>query len=135
MRSALIAYAATLVVFLALDAVWLGTIALGLYRSRLGELLLERPNMAVAGLFYAVYVAGVVFFAVAPALQQGSWSSAVLHGAVLGFIAYATYDLTNLATLRGWPSDLALIDLAWGTLLTAASATGGYIVAAAFARG
>lgn len=102
-----------------LDFVWLAFVAKTFYRSQIGSLLLEKPNMAAAVLFYVVYVVGVVMFVVSPALKKGSWAHAVLYGAVFGFVAYATYDLTNLSTLKGFTAKLVAVDLAWGTLLTA----------------
>jgi uncharacterized membrane protein len=121
-----VAYIATAVVFLGLDALWLSKVALGMYRRELGSLLLERPNLAIAGAFYLLYVGGIVVLAVAPALSEGNWWRALLMGAVLGLVAYGTYDITNLSTLKGWSTRLALIDIAWGTALTAVAATIGY---------
>lgn len=117
-----IAYGATTVVFLALDAVWLSVMADRLYRPALGHIMLERfaPGPAVA--FYAIYVLGVVAFAVAPALPRRDWLGALGRGALLGLVAYATYDLTNQATLAGWPWPVTLADLCWGTAVTGVSA-------------
>ena len=123
-----VAYIATAVVFLGLDVLWLTQLALGMYRRELGGLLLDKPNLAVAAVFYLVFVAGIVLLAIFPALNGGSWVNALLMGAVLGLVAYGTYDITNLSTLKGWSTSLALIDLAWGTALTAVSATAGYLV-------
>jgi len=123
-----VAYVATLAVFCGLDFLWLGFVAKGYYQSQLGALLLDKPNIPVAALFYALYVAGVLVFAVLPALDAGQWSRALLHGALFGFFAYATYDLTNLATLKGWTPSVALLDLAWGTVVTGVSATAGCLV-------
>lgn len=123
----LIAYASTALVFFALDFVWL-TKAAPFYREQLGELLLERPNLMVAGLFYLFYIGGIAFLAVIPALNGGSWLSALVAGAVLGFVAYGTYDLTNLSTIRDWSVAVTVTDLAWGTVLTATAATAGYLV-------
>ena len=123
-----VAYIATAVVFLGLDAIWLSRVALGMYRSELGNLLLEKPNLAVAGAFYLIYIAGIVILAIVPALGDGGWIKALLMGAVLGLVAYGTYDITNLSTLNGYTVRIALTDLAWGTALTAVSATVGYLV-------
>ncbi|WP_375450680.1 DUF2177 family protein [uncultured Devosia sp.] len=123
-----IAYAATAVIFFACDFVWLSVMGNGFYRDRIGALMLDKPNLAIAGLFYLVYVGGIVFLAVTPALASGNWTTALLAGLVLGLVAYGTYDLTNLSTLRNWPVSVAIIDLAWGTVLTAAAATGGLLV-------
>ena len=123
-----IAYAATAVVFCGLDFLWLGFVAKGYYQSQVGALLLEKPNLAVAAVFYALYIVGVLIFAVLPALDAGSWQRALLYGALFGFFAYATYDLTNLATLKGWSTGMALLDLTWGAVVTGASATAGYLI-------
>jgi uncharacterized membrane protein len=122
------AYAATFIVFCGLDFLWLGFVAKGYYQSQVGTLLLEKPNLPVAALFYILYIVGVLIFAVLPALEVGQWSRALFYGALFGFFAYATYDLTNLATLKGWSPGLALLDLAWGAVVTGISATAGYLV-------
>ena len=121
-----VAYIATAVVFLGLDAIWLSRIALGMYRQELGSLLLEKPRLPIAGAFYLLYVAGIVILAIVPALSDGGWIRALLMGAVLGLVAYGTYDITNLSTLKNWSLTVTLADLAWGTALTAVSATAGY---------
>jgi uncharacterized membrane protein len=123
-----VAYAATAIVFCGLDFLWLGYVAKGYYQSQIGALLLEKPNLPAAALFYALYVAGMLVFAVLPALDADAWSKALLQGTLFGLFAYATYDLTNLATLRGWSTGVALLDLVWGSLVTGASATAGYVV-------
>ena len=117
--------------FLGIDALWLGLIARRFYVDQLGALMRDSPNMLAAGGFYLFYVAGIVFFAVAPALAAGSWKTAALNGALLGLIAYGTYDMTNLATLKDWPVTMSAVDLIWGGVLTGASATGGYLAARA----
>ena len=122
-----VAYIVTAVVFLGLDAVWLTQIALGMYRRELAGLLLDQPNLAIAGLFYLLFVAGIVILAVVPALNGGSWINALLLGAVLGLVAYGTYDITNLSTLKGWSLTVTMADLAWGTILSAIAATAGYL--------
>jgi uncharacterized membrane protein len=120
-----IAYLASAIVFLVLDAAWLTTMADRLYRPALGRLLLDRFELAPAALFYALYVIGIVVFAVAPGLASGRWTTSLGLGALLGLIAYATYDLTNQATLRDWPWRVPLADLGWGTLVTAVAAAAG----------
>ena len=125
----LLAYLGSGVVMAILDAAWLIVVGPRLYRPAIGELLAPEPNLRVAVVFYLVYVAGIVFLAVTPALRDGSAWRAIVSGAVLGLVAYATYDLTNQATLRVWPAHLTLIDLAWGTCVTAAAALGGYWLA------
>jgi len=129
--SYVVAYLATAVVFLGLDALWLSRVALGMYRQELGSLLLEKPNLPIAAAFYLLYVAGIVILAIVPALGDGGWIRALLMGAVLGLVAYGTYDITNLSTLRGWSVKLALVDIGWGTVLTAMSATIGWWAASA----
>lgn len=128
-----IAFATTAVVFLGIDAVWLTLTAQRLYRPLIGDMLLERFNVFPAIAFYVLYTAGIVVFAVAPALATGRASTAAWHGALLGLVAYATYDLTNQATLRNWPVTVTVADLAWGTVLTAVAATAGYLAARGFA--
>jgi uncharacterized membrane protein len=109
---------ATLVVFLAIDMVWLGWIARGFYRAQIGGLLREDVNWTAALLFYVLFIAGLLVFAVIPALDR-SLLRAALAGGFFGFVAYATYDLTNLATLRGFPARVAVADLAWGFVVSA----------------
>jgi uncharacterized membrane protein len=127
-----VAYVATAIVFLGIDALWLSRVALGMYREELGSLLLDKPNLPIAAAFYLLYVVGIVVLAIMPALESGGWIKALLLGAVLGLVAYGTYDITNLSTLKGWSTKLAIIDIAWGTALTAVSATIGYWVVKAF---
>jgi uncharacterized membrane protein len=129
MKAWLVSYVAAGVVFLAIDAIWLTVMTGAFYRPMLGELIAERPRLAPAAAFYLIYIAGVVTFAVSPALASGRWSTALFLGAALGLVAYATYDLTNQATLRNWPAAVTIVDLAWGATLTAASATAAYFIA------
>jgi len=129
------AYAATAVTFLALDVIWIGLVARGFYFEQLRPLLLEQFNIAAAAGFYIVYVVGVVFFAVAPALRQESVWMAVGYGALFGFFTYATYDMTNYATLKDWPLTVVVVDIAWGTLLAAVAAGAGYYVTRMFHPG
>jgi uncharacterized membrane protein len=125
LKQALIAYPVTAVVFLALDAVWLTTMADRLYRPALGRVMLERFEPAPAIAFYVVYIAGVVAFAVMPGLDGRRWTLALGWGALLGLVAYATYDLTNQATLRDWPWRVTVADLCWGTFVTGVAAAAG----------
>ena len=111
-----------------LDFVWLGFVAKKLYYGEMGKILLEKPNMPPALLFYAIYVIGVVVFVVSPALEKGSLLHALGFGALFGLVAYATYDLTNLATLKGFSPKIVVIDLLWGMALTAAVAGGTYAI-------
>ena len=119
------AYAGTAIVMVALDMLWLGVIAKPMYQQGIGHLMAESPNVGVAVLFYLLYALGVVIFAVSPQHDGSSWATTLTMGALFGFFAYATYDLTNLATLRDWPLRLSLIDIGWGTLVSAAAAAGG----------
>ncbi len=124
MTKQLAAYAATALVMLALDAIWLGLIAAPLYQQGIGHLMAEQARFGVAALFYLLYPLGLVIFAVA-ARPAAALRPTLLAGALFGFFAYATYDLTNLATLKGWPLGLSLIDVAWGSLVSAVSAGAG----------
>lgn len=126
MKTNLIAYGFTAVVFLILDGIWLGLVARNFYRSQMGDLMAPDPSIAAATAFYLVFVFGLVWFAVSPALASGSWTTALVNGALLGLVAYATYDLTNLAVVRGFPPMLAFADLAWGAVLSGAAATAGF---------
>jgi uncharacterized membrane protein len=112
-------YAASLGVFLVVDLLWLGVIARGFYRHQLGPLLRPDVRWAPALVFYLLFVAGILVFAVIPALERGSWGRALVLGGLFGAIAYATYDLTNLATLKGFPPLVAVVDIAWGAFLAA----------------
>ena len=125
------AYVAAAVAFCLADLLWLGFIAKDFIQSQVGALLRTPPGWTAAAIFYAMYLGGVVFFAVRPALAEGSLGTAALHGALFGFFCYATYDLTNLATLRGWTLPMALADIGWGTAVTAWAATAGFLGARA----
>jgi len=129
MTRLLIAYAGTLVAFALLDLAWLGYVARRFYQSQVGTLLRAPPRWGAAALLYVGYAAGVTGFVVAPALDAGSLQQAWLAGAALGLVVYGTYDLTNLAVLRGWTTAAAIVDIAWGTVVTAASAAAGFGVA------
>jgi uncharacterized membrane protein len=128
MKKNLTAYFSTLVAFLILDGIWLGLLMGSTYRSWLGSLMLDQPVVGPAVVFYLLYAAGLVYFAVQSALRRGSLTHAVKRGAMLGLVAYGTYDLSNWATLQGWPAQMALVDLAWGTVASAVAATVGYQV-------
>lgn len=117
----LIPYIASLAAFLGLDMVWLGIMAPRLYRSTMGDIALSSAALAPAAIFYFLYPMGLVFFAVQPSIRNGNWPTAAVHGALFGFFTYATYDLTNQATLRNWSTLLSITDVAWGTFLGAAS--------------
>ena len=125
MNKYLAAYLAAAVVMLALDMLWLGVIAKSTYQQAIGHLMAEKPNLVAAGVFYALYPAGVVLFALVVPAEGTAWGRTMFVGALFGFFAYATYDLTNLATLKNWPVSLTLVDVLWGTVLSAASAVAG----------
>ena len=120
------AYLSTLVVFVACDMVWLGTMASRLYRPTLGDIMLTNLNVPAGVAFYLIYPVGLVIFAILPAIRSGSLAEAMLGGALLGFFTYITYDLTNQATLRNWTTQLTLVDVGWGTLLGAIAAAAGF---------
>lgn len=128
-----IAYASTAAVFFALDYIWLTRLAIGFYRQNIGDLLLATPNFAAAGIFYLFYVVGLVYFAVLPAVTAQSIATAVVNGALLGLLAYGTYDMTNLATLKGWSLSVSIVDMAWGAFLSATASAAGYWVVSRFA--
>jgi uncharacterized membrane protein len=127
-----IAYVATGLVFLAIDAIWLTAAAQRLYRPLMGDMLVDGFRLAPAVLFYLVYIVGIVVFAILPALASDRWTTATSFGAFLGLFAYATYDLTNQATLKNWPVMVTVADLCWGTFLTAVAATAGFLITRAF---
>ena len=108
-----------------LDLLWLGVIAKTLYQQGIGHLMAERPNLLVAVLFYALFAFGLLVIAIVPNAATAGWAKTALSAALFGFFAYATYDLTNLATLKHWPIGLSLIDITWGTLVSAVSAAAG----------
>lgn len=119
-------YGICVVAFFAIDFVWLSTATSRIYQPYLGDLLSPQPRLGVAAGFYLLYVVGIVALAVVPGLQEGSMAGALWRGALFGFLAYATYDLTNLATIRDWPWQVSAIDMVWGTVLNTAVAAVGY---------
>ena len=125
----LAAYAGAAAAFIFLDAIWLSQTNERFYRPLLGQILIEGVRWAPAICFYIIYLSGVTLFAIHPALRVRRWIIATRLGAAFGFVAYATYDLTNQATLITWPIQITLMDLAWGTFVTAAGATAGFLAA------
>lgn len=125
MNKYLAGYVGAALVMLALDAVWLGLVAKSTYQAGIGHLMAAQPVIPAAAVFYIVYAAGLMVFAVAPQAEDAGWTKTLVMGALFGFFAYATYDLSNLATLKDWPVRLTVIDMAWGTLISAASACAG----------
>jgi len=125
MNKYLAGYLAVALVIVALDMLWLGLIAKTMYQQAIGHLLAEQPRLLAAVLFYLLYAVGLLVFAVLPQAEDPAWARTLIMGALFGFFAYATYDLSNLATLRNWPIRLTVIDMAWGTALSAVSAGAG----------
>ena len=111
-------YLIALVVFTLIDLVWLLFISRKLYQAKIGHLMAEKPNLAAAAIFYLLFIAAMVFFVINPAVDKQSVLFALGAGAFFGLVTYATYDLTNLATLRDWPVSITVIDLIWGTFIT-----------------
>ena len=118
------AYITTLVIFMAIDAVWLTQMASRLYQPTIGHLLAPEPDLFAALVFYLLYILGMVVFTVRPGEHDASLRAPAMRGALFGLVAYATYDLTNQATMRDWPWMVTFIDLAWGTFLTATATVG-----------
>lgn len=121
-------YLLTIPVFFAIDLLWLGVVAKNFYQNHLAHLLSPTVNWPAALLFYFMYIVGIILFAVKPGLDAGSLAKAAIWGALFGFFTYATYDLTNLATLREWPIKVVIVDIAWGTLLCTLVASGSYLL-------
>lgn len=132
MLTIVIAYVATGLIFLAIDAIWLTVMADVLYRPLLGDRLADPFHLTPAIIFYLIYIAGIVALVVQPAMAAQSLGRAVVYGAILGCVAYATYDLTNHATLKDWPLAVTVADIIWGTVLTATASAGGFLVASRF---
>ncbi len=112
-------YVIALPVFFVIDMIWLGFVAKNFYRGQIGFLMKNDVNWTAAIIFYTLFIFGLVFFVITPAIEKGSWIHALLFGALFGLITYATYDLTNLATLKDWPILMTIVDLAWGVVLAA----------------
>jgi uncharacterized membrane protein len=121
------AYITTGVAFAAIDSVWLRNAYTKLYQPEIGDMLMKdgfRVGPAIA--FYLLYITGMLIFAVVPALASGRWQTALLYGALLGFFCYATYDLTNMATLKQWSMKVTILDMLWGTFLTGSASVAGF---------
>ena len=121
-------YAIATVVFFVIDIVWIGVVGKGLYDRFLGDMIAPDVNWAAAITFYLIFLAGLCFFVLEPAFAQESWRVALGRGAAFGFVTYATWDLTNLAVLKGFPAGIVPIDMAWGTVLAASVSTGTYAI-------
>ncbi len=124
----IISYLLTTLVFFAVDMAWLGFIAKGLYKKYLGGFLSDQVNWTAAIIFYLLFIVGIFYFAILPAVEKNSVVKAIINGALFGIFTYATYDLTNLATLKGWPLPIVFIDIAWGALLTGLVSTAGFYI-------
>ncbi|MDT7518506.1 DUF2177 family protein [Rhodoferax sp. TBRC 17660] len=133
MNKHLAAYAATALVLLMLDVLWIGGLAQSLYQEGIGHLMAEQPRLGVAALFYVLYPIGLLVFVVAPRGVTDDWPATLLRGALFGLVAYATYDLTNLATLKEWPAGLAMLDMAWGCVASCGAASAGRLAFQRFA--
>ena len=128
----LAAYAIALIIFLALDALWLGLVARGFYMSRIGGLILDNPRWGVAAVFYLLFIVGLVYFAISTGITTGNATTAGINGALFGFFAYLTYNATNLSTLKGWDQTLAVVDTAWGAFIGGAVSFATILVMNAF---
>ena len=122
-------YAIAFPVFIALDIIWLGFVAKNFYQNQIGFLMKNEINWAAAFVFYLLFVLGLVLFVIGPAVEKNSWVHALLFGALFGLVTYATYDLSNLATLKDWPLLVTVVDLAWGATLAASVSTASFFIA------
>ncbi len=122
-------YAIALPVFFAIDMVWLGLIARNFYRNQIGFLMKSEINWSAAIAFYLLFVVGLVIFVITPAIEKNSWMHALGFGTLFGLVTYATYDLSNLSTLKDWPLLVTIVDLAWGATLAASVSTATYFIA------
>ena len=121
-------YLLTIPVFFVIDMIWLGFVAKSFYRNNLGHLLRPDVNWPAALIFYLLYIVGILIFATLPALEKNSLRQAIVLGGLFGFFCYATYDLTNLATLQGWPINIVLVDIIWGVVLTAVVSAASFFI-------
>ena len=122
-------YAIALPVFFIIDMFWLGIVAKNFYRTQIGELMKTDVNWSAAIIFYLIFIVGLVFFVIMPALEKNSWIHALIFGALFGLVCYATYDLTNLAVAKNWPLLVTIVDLIWGAVLASSVATITYFIA------
>ncbi|MBK8659322.1 MAG: DUF2177 family protein [Bacteroidetes bacterium] len=125
-------YLTTTVIFFAVDMLWIGFIARNFYREKLAFVFTGEVNWPAAIIFYLFYIAGILYFAVTPALKGSQWQLALLNGAILGGLCYATYDLTNMATIKQWPLIVVVVDIAWGIVLTGSVSVLSYLAATRF---
>ncbi|HQW96113.1 MAG: DUF2177 family protein [Saprospiraceae bacterium] len=122
-------YAIAFPVFFVIDMIWLGFVAKDFYRMQIGVLMKPDVNWVAAITFYLIFIAGIVIFVIAPAMESGSWTHALFYGALFGLVCYATYDLTNLAVAKDWPLLVTVVDLTWGAILAASVSTITYFIA------
>lgn len=124
----LVQYAAVAGIFIAIDVIWLTVIASKFYKQELGGMLRPKAQLGPAVIFYLLYVAGIIVFVLNPALNENSLTYVASHGALLGLLMYATYDLTNLSTLKGWPIKVTVVDMVWGTFVTALTSVCAFLI-------
>ena len=122
-------YLITLPIFFGIDIIWLAVVAKNFYSKHLGYLMASNPNWAAAIIFYLLFIGGLVFFVLSPALEKNSWQHALTAGVLFGLMTYATYDLTNLATIKNWPLIVTIVDLIWGMTLSACVSVASYFLA------
>ena len=126
-------YLLTSVVFFALDMLWLGLLAKGFYNKHLSDFMADKVNWTAAFIFYFLFIIGIFYFCILPAVEIDSLKKSVIAGALFGFFTYATYDLTNLATLKNWPLPIVIVDILWGMLLTSCVSIAGFYITKYFA--
>ncbi len=125
-------YAISFPTFFLIDLIWLGLVAKNFYSKRLGFIMSPTPNWAAAIIFYLLFIAGIILFVISPALAKNSWTHALLFGVLFGLMTYATYDLTNLATLKNWPLIVTIVDLLWGMTVSGSVSVISFLVAKKF---
>lgn len=125
-------YLAATVIFFAIDMVWLGWLAKDFYWGKLDFILSDQTNWTAAIVFYLIYIGGILYFAVVPGFEAGTWQAALVKGALFGFFCYATYDLTNMALIEGWPLEVVIVDIIWGAVLTGSVAVLTYLIGQKF---
>jgi uncharacterized membrane protein len=130
----LIIYIIAVVIFFAIDMLWLGLVARSFYKQKLGFIMSDNVNWLAAVIFYLIYIGGILYFAVMPALKDSAWQLALINGAVLGLLCYATYDLTNMATINKWPLQVVVVDITWGIVLTGGVSALTYLFSARFIK-
>jgi uncharacterized membrane protein len=125
-------YLIALPVFLGIDIVWLTLVSKNFYARQIGYLLAKNPNLFAAFIFYLIFIAGLIVFVIAPAIDKKMWTYPVLAGAFFGLVTYATYDLTNLASVKHWPIIVTIVDLIWGMVISATVSIITYLIALKF---